>query len=132
MKWIVFFDGQCGLCSRSVRMLSRADKHQRLQFAPLQGETAARLQLGEFASIENGSMVVWRESDQTTLFRSDGVLELCRALGGFWRCGLIARILPRPLREAAYRFIARNRIRWFGHADVCALPDPQLVARLLP
>lgn len=132
MKWIVFFDGQCGLCSRSVRFLARADRHQRLQFAPLQGETAARLQLGAFASVENGSMVVRRESDGAVLLRSDGLLELCRALGGFWRCGLIARILPRPLREAGYRFIARNRIRWFGHSDACALPDPQLLTRLLP
>lgn len=132
MKWIVFFDGECGLCSRSVRFLASADRHQRLQFAPLQGETAAKLKLSEFASVESGSMVVRRESDGVTLLRSDAVLELSRALGGFWRCGVIFRLLPRPLREAVYRFIARNRIRWFGHADACALPDPQLLARLLP
>ena len=132
MKWIVFFDGDCGLCSRSVRFLAHADRHLRLQFAPLQGETAGRLNLGEFASIDNGSMVIWRESDGTTQLRSDAVLEICRALGGFWKCGLVMRLLPRAWREAGYRFIARNRIHWFGHADVCALPDPQLVARLLP
>jgi len=132
MKWIVFFDGQCGLCSRSVRFLSRADRKDRLQFAPLQGETATGMKLGEFASVENGSMVVWRESDNTTLFRSDAALELCNALGGICKCGVIFRIVPRPLREACYRFIARNRIRWFGHADTCSLPDPQLLKRLLP
>jgi predicted DCC family thiol-disulfide oxidoreductase YuxK len=90
------------------------------------------MKLGEFASVENGSMVVWRASDNTTLFRSDAVLELSNALGGIWRCGVIFRIVPRPLREACYRFIARNRIRWFGHADTCSLPDPQLLKRLLP
>lgn len=132
MKWIVFFDGQCGLCSHSVRFLARIDRDQRLQFAPLQGETAARLELGEFSSIENGSMVVRRESDGTTLLRSDAVLEICRALGGIWKCGLLLRLLPRACREVGYRFIARNRIHWFGHADTCSLPDPRLLARLLP
>lgn len=132
MKWIVFFDGECGLCSRSVRFLAHADHRQRLQFAPLQGETAKQRELSRYASLTEGSMVVWREADGSTFLRSDSVLELCRALGGFWRCLLVAKFLPRSWREAAYRFIARNRIRWFGHADACALPDAQLVSRLLP
>lgn len=132
MKWIVFFDGECGLCSRSVRLFSHADHRDRLRFAPLQGETAATRQLRDHAHAEEGTMVVWRESDGTLYLRSDAVLELAHALGGFWRLLHIFRILPHTWREALYRYVARNRIRWFGRADICALPDDALRSRLLP
>jgi predicted DCC family thiol-disulfide oxidoreductase YuxK len=132
MKWIVFFDGKCGLCSRSIRFLAHADHRNRLQFAPLQGETAAARNLTHHASLDDGSMVVLRESDGATFLRSDAALEMTRALGGIWKLCLLAKILPRSWREAFYRCIARNRIRWFGHADACALPDEQLRSKLLP
>jgi predicted DCC family thiol-disulfide oxidoreductase YuxK len=132
MKWIVFFDGSCGLCSRSVRFLASMDRRERLLFASLQGETAASLQLAEHASVDQGTMVVKRESDGRIFLRSDGVLEVCRALGGIWHVAVILRAIPHVLRDALYRLIARNRIRWFGHADACSLPSPSLASRLLP
>jgi predicted DCC family thiol-disulfide oxidoreductase YuxK len=132
MKWIVFFDGECGLCSRSVRFFASADHRDRLRFAPLQGETAAARQLTAHADAEEGSMVVWREADGTSFLRSDAVLEMAHALGGFWRLLHLLRIFPRSWREALYRHVARNRIRWFGRADVCALPNEALRSRLLP
>lgn len=132
MKWIVFFDGECGLCSRSARFFAHADHQDRLRFAPLQGETAAARQWSTYADAEEGSMVVWRESDDTMHLRSDAVLEVANALGGLWRSLHLLRILPRSWREAIYRYVARNRIRWFGRADVCALPDEALRSRLLP
>src|SRR5262245_17251873 len=40
---IVLFDGACAFCNRAVDWLLRRDPEGRLRFAPLQGETAARL-----------------------------------------------------------------------------------------
>ena len=40
-------------------------------------------------------------------------------------------IFPRVLRDLVYRFIARNRYRWFGKSDVCRVPTPELKARFL-
>ncbi|WP_159107276.1 hypothetical protein [Azospirillum sp. B4] len=31
-------------------------------------------------------------------------------------------LLPRPVRDALYGVVARNRLRWFGKRDVCYLP----------
>jgi predicted DCC family thiol-disulfide oxidoreductase YuxK len=39
--------------------------------------------------------------------------------------------LPRPLRDAAYDFVARNRYRWFGKKDACPMPRPEWTARFL-
>jgi predicted DCC family thiol-disulfide oxidoreductase YuxK len=132
MQWIVFFDGQCGLCSRSVRFLSHADHHDRLIFAPLQGELAKQYQLEQYASETDGSMVLLRSSDGKRFFRSDSVLEICRALRGIFLLGLCAKILPHRIRDGLYRFVAKNRINWFGHADACSLPDAQLLKKLRP
>ena len=132
MRWIVFFDESCCLCSRSIRFLAHVDHRDLLRFAPLQGETAKQRDLSRFSSLTEGTMVVWREADGATFLRSDSLLELSRALGGFWHGLLLLHIVPFAFRESAYRLIARNRLRWFGPADDCMIPDPQLASRLLP
>lgn len=128
----MFFDGDCGLCSRSVRFLANRDRHDRLQFSPLQGETAAGYQLAHHASLTDGSLVVRRQSDGKIFLRSDAILEILNALGGWWQLLKFLKLIPFSWREAAYRYIARHRIDWFGQADTCSLPDPRLVAKLLP
>jgi predicted DCC family thiol-disulfide oxidoreductase YuxK len=130
MQWIVFFDGQCGLCSRSVRFLAHADQHDRLLFVPLQGELAKQHHLEQYASETDGSMVLIRSSDGQKFFRSDSVLEICRALRGIFLLGLCAKILPHGIRDRLYRFVAKNRINWFGHVDACTLPDARLQQKL--
>ena len=37
---VLFFDGVCGLCDRTVTWLFEHDRRHVLRFAPLQGETA--------------------------------------------------------------------------------------------
>jgi predicted DCC family thiol-disulfide oxidoreductase YuxK len=43
----------------------------------------------------------------------------------------VFRIVPRPLRDAFYRLVARNRYRWFGTAGHCALLTAEQRSRLL-
>jgi predicted DCC family thiol-disulfide oxidoreductase YuxK len=58
--------------------------------------------------------------------RSDAALFVLQELGGKWRVlGAIFRILPRPVRDAAYNLVARNRYRVFGKFETCPVPDPR-------
>ncbi len=132
MKCIIFFDHECGLCSRSIRILSLIDSREQLLFAPLQGETAARHRLGEHASLTSGSVVVMRESDGRLLLQSEAVLEIFRTLDGCWKLMLVGQLIPKTFRDRLYQFIANHRISWFGHADTCELPNARLAAKLLP
>ena len=132
MKWIMFFDGDCGLCSRSIRMLSSIDSRDHLRFASLQGETSARHQLGAHASLTNGCMVVMRGSDSRVFLQSEAVFEIFRALGGCWKLLLVGQLIPKTLRDRLYQYIADHRISWFGHADTCQIPNARLVTKLLP
>ena len=53
-------------------------------------------------------------------------------LGGRWAVlAALGRLAPCALRNAAYRWLARNRIRLFGEAELCALPTAAERARFL-
>jgi len=126
----VFFDGECGMCGRLVRALLRADRRGALAFAPLQGETARRLlpplppDRGEWGLVYLDERGIHRKADAT--------FEVLRRLGGLWSIPALARFLPRPLRDGAYRHVARNRYRWSGRAAGCRVPTPEERGRFLP
>lgn len=134
MPWIVLFDGECGLCSRSVRLLGRLDRRGVLWFAPLQGETARTLGVTA-PGHRDGTVVVVREDGGTVrrFERGDAVLELAEVLGWPWRALQVLRLVPRRLRDLAYDFVARRRRDWFGAAAACTPPARGGTApRLLP
>jgi predicted DCC family thiol-disulfide oxidoreductase YuxK len=51
------------------------------------------------------------------------VLRVAHALGWPWRLAWLAWLIPYPLRDFLYRWVARNRYRWFGRRDVCFVPN---------
>ena len=79
------------------------------------------------------------EMDETYLFlargrastMSAGYFAVARELGGWWRLAEIARIAPRFILDALYRLVARNRYRWFGKTEACALLSQEQRAKLL-
>jgi predicted DCC family thiol-disulfide oxidoreductase YuxK len=125
---IVFFDGVCNLCNGFVNAVLREDQRETWKFASLQGRSAAARGLSLPAS-DQASVVVC--VGEQTFRQSDAVLELAAGLGGLWRLLSWLRIVPRPVRDALYRFIARNRYRWFGQRQQCRLPSPAERARFL-
>lgn len=131
MRWVVFFDGDCAFCSRSIRLLARLDRLDHIRLSPLQGPCAKEKGLGRYASEADGSMVVLRESDGVVFTHSSAVLEMARALGFPWNLFAIFSLLPRGLRDGIYKWIAKNRYRWFGKADACQLPTEDVVRRLV-
>lgn len=128
---IMFFDGVCNLCNRTVDWTIRRDKRHNIRFAPLQGETAQSL-VPEWAGQEHlGSFVL--VDAKVTRVRSSAALGLLIHLGGGWAVlGRIGMVIPVPLRDPVYAWIARNRYRWFGRKDSCRLPTESERAQFLP
>ena len=126
---IVFYDGQCGLCDRSVRWILHHDRHQRLRFAPLQGTTYAALDAPSKPTDEG--TIVLLDADGLHV-RSEAVLRILRSIGGPWRALAVAgRLCPRPVRDAVYRWVARHRMQWFGAVDACEIPSEDERERFL-
>lgn len=127
---ILLFDGVCNLCNASVQWVLRRDKKGQFRFAALQSETGQRLlQQHGLASDQFDTVVL--AIDDTLFLRSDAPLEIVRRLGGAWPLLYIFKIIPRPLRDTLYNFVARNRYRWFGRQETCMLPRPEWKNRFL-
>lgn len=126
---IIAFDGECLMCSRSIRWLAEHDRHDQLRFVRLQSPRGRELEARAGTHTLSTALV---EADGRIHSRSDAVLRLLRALGGPFRLlGGLGHLIPRRLRDAAYDFIAARRHRWFGRGDACALPSEALRRRLL-
>lgn len=133
---IVFYDGECGLCNRSVRLLMAIDRELILRFAPLQGETAANLIEEEFRNPQSGgTMVYWfkpAEQPPEHHTRSTAILLVLKDVGGIWRpLGSLLLALPNRLRDPVYRWIAANRHRLFPR-NHCPVTTAQEDGRFLP
>ncbi|MEN8661406.1 MAG: thiol-disulfide oxidoreductase DCC family protein [Lentimonas sp.] len=130
MERILFYDGDCGICTRSVRFLLKCDRKQRLHFAPLQGVTAQSL-LPEGHRKEL-STAVYRKQEGELYLRSDAVLHALIDTGSAWRIPATGLFwLPNDFRDALYNWIARNR-KAFSRKAACALPNETERQQLLP
>jgi predicted DCC family thiol-disulfide oxidoreductase YuxK len=63
--------------------------------------------------------------------QSAAILRVAHGLGWPWRCAWIAWLVPAPLRDALYRWVARNRYWMFGRSDTCLLPPRDHASRFL-
>ena len=127
---LVLFDGVCNLCSRSVQMILRHDRQARFHFASLQSPLGEKLRNELGIDREKVDSVILVEGGRWYK-ESDAALRIARGLGGLWKAFGVFRQVPRPLRDAAYRLIARNRYRWFGKTETCWVPTPELRGRFL-
>jgi predicted DCC family thiol-disulfide oxidoreductase YuxK len=126
---IIFFDGVCHLCNSFVDFAIRADKKRKFKFAPLQGETAAKL-LSEKDRKSLESVVVY--FDGKTVYRSRAILKVFSGLGGIYSLAALFGILPTAVLDFFYHRIAINRYKWFGEREFCRLPLPEEREYLLP
>ena len=130
MQQIVFFDGVCQLCNRSVNFLIKQDQKSVLKFASLQSAYAQNVVPKTLLNHEKlDSIIVY--TDGKFYDRSTAVLKLCKILGGLFTVFLIGYLLPRFIRDGLYTFIANNRYRWFGKIDQCRVPTSELKKRFL-
>lgn len=128
---ILFIDGECVLCHGFARRLMRWDREGVIRLGVLQGETAKELGAAPPAGKEGSwSVVLWRDGE--IRMRSDASLGALVALGGAWRLLRVVLLVPRPLRDGVYAFVARNRYRWFGKRETCGLPSAEDRKRLVP
>lgn len=130
---VIFYDGECGLCHGLVRLILPRDKQARFRFAPLHGETFARLIPPHERTTLPDSLVL-RKTSGELLLRSSATLYVARRLT--WTGKLAAALFamaPKPLRERFYDWVARKRKGWFARPEtVCPIVPENLRSRFLP
>jgi predicted DCC family thiol-disulfide oxidoreductase YuxK len=126
---VILYDGVCVFCSRWVRFVIARDTAKRFRFTPIQSAYGTRLAraFGIDPDDPDTNAVV---HGGIAHLKSDAALTVLGLLPGWgWTRALFA--VPKPLRNAVYGLIARNRYRIFGRYDVCFVPDAELRRRVL-
>ncbi|MFP6584508.1 MAG: thiol-disulfide oxidoreductase DCC family protein [Candidatus Hydrogenedentota bacterium] len=116
---VVLFDGECMLCDAVVRFILKHEKDHQIKFAPLQSEIAQHLLPQSETEVPDS--VVYIANGQP-LFRSDAAIAIVKHLRAPWSWTRFATIIPRPLRDLAYRLIATTRYTVFGRKESCTIP----------
>jgi predicted DCC family thiol-disulfide oxidoreductase YuxK len=129
MKPVVLFDGECNFCDSSVQFIIKRDEKEVFQFASLQSEAGEQLLEKFKVPADVDSMILIENSK--VYYKSAAALRICRSLHGAWKLVYLLIVVPRPIGDLLYDFIARNRYKWFGKKDSCMLPPPHIRKRFL-
>lgn len=127
---IVVFDAQCLLCNGWVQFLLRHDPRGVLRFASIQGRQGAALLAAAGLTVQGLDTLLLVDGPRRWQHTA-AILRVLHALGWPWRLAWVAWLLPAPLRDAAYRWVARRRYRLFGRRETCLMPSPEVAARFL-
>ena len=127
---LLLYDGECGLCARSVRFVLAKERGPELRFAALQSNVG-RAVLARHGLGEDLSTVVYVDAEDRVHLRSGAALRVAGMLRRPWSWARAMLIVPAFLRDAVYRVIARYRMGLFGGTDTCRLPQPGEVERFL-
>jgi predicted DCC family thiol-disulfide oxidoreductase YuxK len=123
-------DGHCALCSFSARLIARFDRRREFRICRSQSALGRALLLHYGLAPDDPESWLYLVDGRgyTSL---DAILRAARRLGGPGWLLQPLRLLPRTIQDPAYRWVARNRYRLFGRADLCGLPNAAVRARLL-
>ena len=127
---IILFDGICIFCNSAVNFVIKRDKNSILKFTTLQSGIAHQMLAHQNIPTNDLSSFVFIENEKIYT-RSTAALRVCKYLTGLWPLMYGFIIVPRFLRDAAYKLIARNRYKWFGVKNECMVPTPDTRSRFL-
>ena len=127
---VILFDGVCNLCDRSVQFVIDRDPPGRFRFASLQSDQGRNLLAAHrYEGPELSSVILIRDGRVYT--KSDAALHVARHLQGSARWLRFALVIPRPIRDHIYDWVADRRYRWFGEYASCRMPSPALTKRFI-
>jgi predicted DCC family thiol-disulfide oxidoreductase YuxK len=128
-KYIVFFDGDCGVCNFWVQWILERDKKDQFMFASLQSDFGQKFlsERGLNTEVFN-TMYLWR-TGQYYLEKSKAVLKIANLLGGIYKLSVLGKIVPSFLSDKLYDTISKNRMKLANQK--CYLPTPHQRAKFI-
>ncbi len=127
---LILFDGVCNLCNAWVRFVIRRDPTGIFRFAAQQSPVGQAVIEDHVRGAGQLSSIVLI-ADGRVCTESDAILRIFARLSPPWSWIALLRIIPRPARDACYRFIVRHRYQWFGRTEVCQIPSADVRSRFV-
>jgi predicted DCC family thiol-disulfide oxidoreductase YuxK len=127
---IILFDGVCTLCNATVLFIIKKDICRLFKFSALQSDVGKKISIQfQLPEKDYASFVYFRNNK--LLLRSEAALYVLKDLGYPWKGLFIFIIVPRPLRDAVYNCISKNRFRFWKRQNTCLIPTPAIATRFL-
>ena len=130
-KTILFYDGDCALCNKSVQFVINHGKEtpNPILFCSLQSNYAKQVLEKHNYNFNQLSTLVLL-IDDTILYKSTAALELGYFLKTPYSWVVIFKIIPHFIRDGVYDFIAKNR-KQLIKKTFCYVPSLELKNRFI-
>lgn len=126
---IVVFDGVCNYCNAMVNFAIRNDSKAKLRFTPLQSETGQTLRK-KYSIGDDVDSLIFIENNKANTY-SNAALGICKYLDWPAKVLYAFAIFPDFILVPVYKWVAKNRYKWFGKKETCMLPTPSIKARFI-
>jgi predicted DCC family thiol-disulfide oxidoreductase YuxK len=120
---LILFDGVCHWCMAWVDVAIAHDPRKRFIFAALQSDPARQILTALRLPTENFDTMLLLEGGRV-FTKSTAALRIAKRLSGLFPILYLLILIPRPIRDALYDYVARRRYRWMGKAASCRIPTP--------
>lgn len=128
---IIIYDGECNYCDAIVQFLIRVDKKNEFKFAHISSQAGSKM-LNKFGIDSNLHDSFIYVKDHEYYMYSDGAGQVLLQLGGAYALmGKILLAIPLNIRDAIYKWVARNRYKLFGHKQSCDIPSQSILDKFL-
>lgn len=127
---LILFDGVCNLCNHSVQFVIKKDSNNQFLFAPLQAEKIVTY-LQKFPENFDNIDSILLVTEKKIYTKSSAALKIAKELKGIYPLLYVFYIIPKPVRDIVYDFIAKNRYKWFGKQESCMMPTPGVKEKFL-
>ena len=126
---IILFDGVCNFCHKNVQFIIRRDRKAVFQFASLQSEIGKQL-LKQF-DVPNDENSLILLANNRYYSKSTAALIISKHLTHLWKLLCPFIIIPKPIRDFVYNFIAKHRYKLFSNEAECMVPTADIRKRFL-
>ncbi|KAH0878393.1 hypothetical protein HID58_065787 [Brassica napus] len=130
---VVVYDGVCHLCHGGVKWIIKADKYRKIKFCCLQSKAAEPyLTVSGVTKEDVQKRFLFIEGLGSYHQASTAALRVVSYLPLPYSALKAFAIVPTPLRDSVYDYVANNRYNWFGKAEDClVLKEKELLERFI-
>ena len=128
---ILLFDGECGFCNHSVKFFLKRERKINgkgvMHFAPLNAPSGQLLR--DYFEVDKKIDSIILIRSHSAYIKSCAALRMTLYMKGLWPLLAVLLIIPPFLRNPIYDVVAKNRMRFFGRVEQCALLKGEEQAR---
>jgi len=111
-KIVLLFDSGCKLCNSSIKFVTKGDPHQKIKQIALQSTQGQEI-LATQPYLLDVNSIIFIINDKVFI-ESDAILQIAQHLSFPYKLLVAGIIVPKKWRDTMYRWIAKNRYKWFG------------------